>query len=519
MNWIKFKSEVIPRVYQEIYVKEENNDLFIKIGGEEYPEIKFDLHFYTKLYSEKEIKRIIKQRLKPYSNDLVDDIYVEFVKWYKGVLEDWEAQWATEEVEEASLTPETYAERVYNSILSSEDDDIKEILIDETEYWKFIALLKSIARGEAKLGKKYDFVKDLFNDYEINLSSSVSDLKKLPFLPHYLLDTYIDFTDERHKLLCCVWVLGTYVHQLFTHYPYLWINAPKSSGKTKLTKILSWCSYHGLITGGQSPSSIYYAVDKLHATLGIDEAEKLSNSERSAEINNILLAGFEKNLSIMRVPKKSDGTNELREFKVYSPKIITNITGISNDALESRMIPLRLIRSKNPVKVNKNPVRSDKLFDLSQIIGCVWAFENWERVKEEYLREYPDEQVIVGRNYTLFKPLLSVCRVAFPDLYEEFFEYCKSLNEDIVVDLSENTIEVLFLKTVKAVYDDVDNGLVEVIGDGWLLLRDLRIKFKELFYPEKDYSLQWFSRKLNEGRRLLGFKKRTVNGVVQYYFC
>jgi len=521
-EWIKFKVDTLPDVYQEIYVSERNLDLLIKVGGKDYPENKFKLDFYTQLHSQKELKRLINLRLTPPSRYVCDEIYIKFVNWYKKVYEKWEEEWRREkeelekqkekmkqeigEQERKAGNPATYAEKIMQSLESSEDKDIQEILISETEYYSFLSVV--------------DKYKEFLKDYDENkLSRFVKfkvNNKEIPFVLDVLLDKFMDFEDENYKFLSIVWVLGTYVHQLFTHYPYLWINAPKSSGKTKLTKILTWSSYQGILTGGQSPSSIYYAVDKLHATIGVDEAEKLSNSERSIEINNILLAGFEKNLPIMRVPRKTDGTNDLREFKVYSPKIITNITGISNDALESRMIPLRLIRSNNPEKVNKNPFRSNKLFDFAQVLGCVWAYENWERVKEEYLSENEEEQVIVGRNYTLFKPLLSVCKIAFPDKYQSFLDYCKSLNKDILIDLSENTIEVMFLKTMKSVFEDVSNGLVESPKDDWFELKLIRSKFKEMFYPDREISIQWLSKRLNDGRRLLGFKKRTVRGNAQY---
>ena len=128
--------------------------------------------------------------------------------------------------------------------------------------------------------------------------------------------------------------------------------------------------------------------------------------------------------------------------------------GISNDALESRMIPVRLYRTRKANKANVSPNRSDMGFNFPRLQGLMWGYNNWEQVRKEYNTKNKVEQEIVGRNYNLFKPLLSVCKVAFPDKYENFLEYVLGLNNELIEDISDNTLEVKFIKVIKALIEE-----------------------------------------------------------------
>lgn len=500
---------------------------------------KFPIDFYTNQRS----KNYIEKLFKKYYNapDFVDEFLINIETAIKNdKIEYIETEKKTEYVNDEKPQIDQLIDRILVESQKKGHEDIKKMIISDENYNLLVAKLNDftrlstetehgkeqdgnsgccIARRDVEISRQYMRISKIYNKKthtrEITPQVSPTPYSLLPFLPDFLLQKYMYFPEEFQNVICSVWTLGTYVHQIFDKYPYLFINAPKASGKTKLTKLITFCSYNGYISSNQSISSIYYMIDAMHSTMGIDEAEKLSNKEKSNELNNILLAGFEKGLPVFRVPKQKDGTHGLQKFEVYSPKIITNITGVSNDALESRMIPIRLIKTKSE-KANLIPKASDKIFLYAKMQCLVWAYENWEKVYDEYNTKRDEEKGFVGRNYDLFKPLLSICKIAFPDRYDNFLEQCKKMNKEIITDLSENTHEVMLLKTVRKMYDETVSPISK---DGWVYVSDILAEYRNMHYPTAfEYKDSWFYKKLDNGRKLLGFKKRKVAGKTQYCF-
>ncbi len=72
-----------------------------------------------------------------------------------------------------------------------------------------------------------------------------------------ILKKYIEFDNEKYYTLCAIWVIGTYFYKRFNAYPYLFLNAVKRSGKTKLLTLLTLLSYNAILTSNISTSSIF----------------------------------------------------------------------------------------------------------------------------------------------------------------------------------------------------------------------------------------------------------------------
>jgi len=314
--------------------------------------------------------------------------------------------------------------------------------------------------------------------------------------------------------LCSFFFFWTYIYPLFSKYPYLFINAPKGSGKSKLIKLLTWSSYKGQITGNTSVAGIYFHIEKNKGTLGFDEQEILNSRDKSEEITNILLNGFEKGTPVLRVPKNSKGTNELKEYDVYCPKIIANIEGIKSSALESRIIPIKLIRTLDSMKANRYPEKIDKLFSDLQLWGLEFAYENKDDILSFYLELRKDEELgLVGRVFDLFAPLLAVCKIAEPEYYDEFLTYCLSLGEIIMGSSNVDTNESRLIESVKHVYDNGYENKDDEEGK-WITTRDLRSSFVSMFFEGE--TPKWLSyNKMSLMLNGIGFnrKKKFNNGV------
>jgi len=160
-----------------------------------------------------------------------------------------------------------------------------------------------------------------------------------------VLKRYVDLREEYYPLLT-TWIIGTYMHKSFDTYPYLFINAMRGSGKTRVLKLIE-----ALANNGELISSLREAVlfrDCKNKTILIDEFESIMNKENQA-LRELLNAGYKKGNKVKRMKKvrKGDGEDyEVETFEVYTPICMANIWGVE-EVLADRCITLILEKSNN----------------------------------------------------------------------------------------------------------------------------------------------------------------------------
>ena len=91
-----------------------------------------------------------------------------------------------------------------------------------------------------------------------------------------ILKKYIEFDDPRYYVLVAAWIIGTYFHKRFSCFPYLFINAVKRSGKTKLLTVLSLLTYNAVFSANMSTSSLFRLTQSAGATTLADEQEDMN---------------------------------------------------------------------------------------------------------------------------------------------------------------------------------------------------------------------------------------------------
>jgi hypothetical protein len=72
----------------------------------------------------------------------------------------------------------------------------------------------------------------LENDESVNPGELFLKIKKY-------IKRYIFLQDENAYNLLAIWAMGTYVFRIFNYFPYIHLNAEKSSGKTLLMELLA----------------------------------------------------------------------------------------------------------------------------------------------------------------------------------------------------------------------------------------------------------------------------------------
>ncbi len=116
-----------------------------------------------------------------------------------------------------------------------------------------------------------------------------------------VIGRYMDMPEEYIRLVA-IWILGTYVHETFNTFPYLFINAMRGSGKTRLLKIIACLSRGGnnQIQTGIS-EAVFFRTPK-HKTLILDECEGIGSKDQQ-RLREYMNASYKRGSTVPRTKK------------------------------------------------------------------------------------------------------------------------------------------------------------------------------------------------------------------------
>lgn len=239
---------------------------------------------------------------------------------------------------------------------------------------------------------------------------------------------YAEMPSEGLYVLHALWSIGTYFHDIFNSYAYLYVGGVKRSGKTKTLTIHSVLDFNAIFSNNMSSATLYRLIQNSHATLLIDESEKLSNPQRAQEFRNILLAGYKKGPDTYRCGKDARERIEPEGFAVYGPKALANISGLE-DVLDDRCIPQFQLRTRNKAIANKEIDLLDSRYAKIRGQLCILFLQYWKEISAIYTKlsdaselgelSEPSEaakaptplegsKYVVGRELELWKPLYAL---------------------------------------------------------------------------------------------------------------
>ena len=218
----------------------------------------------------------------------------------------------------------------------------------------------------------------------------VVEIGKLYQKIHDYIRRFIFFPDDRFLAYLSLWVMGTYVFKIFSHYPYIWLNAEKGSGKSLLMIILSKIVFNGDVTINPTESVIFRDITNNLTTLFIDEVEQFRKQDKATHsiLISILNAGFQRDGSVKRTESDGNGSYWVKSYNVYSPKVFAGINAI-DDVLQDRTFRIQLYKKKDNETVERYK-ETNELRELQQSIRddlYVFALTNGKAVVGLYNKE------------------------------------------------------------------------------------------------------------------------------------
>jgi len=340
-------------------------------------------------------------------------------------------------------------------------------------------------------------------DYANELKEYFEDIKSI-------LKEYIEMNEDYYDIIA-LWILGTYLHKEFETFPYLFINAMRGSGKTRILKLIKELSYDGLMLLSPTEAVLF----RTTGTLCIDEFEGIGRRDRNA-LRELLNAGYKKGLQVLRMKKKKtkDGEEQVVDsFEPYRPIVMANIWGME-EVLADRCITLVLEKSdnKNITRLIENfsthPIikKIKGLCELRCSLCSVVMHKNIYREWNEYVKEttsytyntyntYTTQTTlqhlfdkinntnIDGRNLELYFPLFLIAWFIDEKVLDNILRISKKIiSEKKIDDITESKDVLLFSFSSK------QNG-------DWFKVKELTNMFRNFIGDDEPDDERWLNTK------------------------
>lgn len=256
------------------------------------------------------------------------------------------------------------------------------------------------------------------------------------------LKDYIDMREENYPIVA-LWIMGTYFHREFNTYPYLFVNAMRGSGKTRLLNIIKELAWNGEVLTSVREASLFRSAG--NNTICIDEFEGIMKKE-NAGLREILNASYKKGMKIKRMKKTKNNAGEdyiVEEFEPYTPIVMANIWGVE-EVLGDRCIKILLEKSEKEHLIYKmedfidNPVIKSIKNKLNRCSLCsVVSPQNINKKWNQFIGDIYINTTLTTLNTqntqinTQNVENFSVVRCSFEKLnYEKELDFFKKLHQN-----------------------------------------------------------------------------------------
>ena len=184
-----------------------------------------------------------------------------------------------------------------------------------------------------------------------------------------------------------------------------------------------------------SSASVFRLIESRRSIILLDESEDLISTERTKDIRNMLLAGTGKSGETFRQEKSANESFRTQSYKVFSPKVIANIAGIEIPALQSRVIRVTTLGTKNKAKQNREVSQEDKKWERVRNILYYLCLSRFEEVIT--MRESLPPHEFSGRTLGIWSGIFTIASLVGTEVWEEMKSYASEDKDRIDTGIEE----------------------------------------------------------------------------------
>lgn len=351
-----------------------------------------------------------------------------------------------------------------------------------------------------------------------------------------LLKEYVD-VDEKYYNIIALWIIGTYFHSEFPSYPFLFFNAMKGSGKSRVMNLITHLSKDGEKCMAMTEAVLF----RTTGTLAIDEFEGVTR-KGGETLRELLNASYKKGTKVKRMAQKKtlEGTTQVvEEFDIFRPILLANIWGMES-VLSDRCITIILEKSSK-----KQVTNLVELFDQDpMVLETRKLLEECSKCRCRcFLEDYRAWNKFIYIIYTNTLTTLSTLTTQNQNLPLEAFKTINSMDLNgrevelslplclVANEIDPENLEILKLSTLtlKEIFQDkkeeekdsnIDVSLYDFVATDpmfankkYLSLSDITQNFKDFIgVYEKEMDSRWMARGLKR-LNLIIEKKRVGKGT------
>lgn len=378
---------------------------------------------------------------------------------------------------------------------------------------------------------------------QLTEEEAINQLKESYLKIISILKRYVELKEEYYSIIA-LWIIGTYCNDTFNTFPYLFINAMRGSGKTRLLKLLAALCRNGEIQANISEAVLFRTAKR--GTIIIDEFEHIGGKEKGI-LRELLNAGYKKGISVKRmrkVIKQGTEDHEVVKFDLFTPIVMANIFGM-DEVLSDRCITLILEKSSSgnvtrkieDFETNKEILELKRTLEAIQCSLCSVVtlknnIERWNNyidnknittpnytytyttpnnitaLEEEFFDEVYNSN-IDGRNLEIFFPLFILSNILSKELFQDFL----NISKDMVIEKKHE--EYTESKDV-LIYSFVGYKMPLSWYSSYVSIADFTTKFKEFIGSPEDeidwLNTKWVGRALRR-LNLIVQKRRLARGI------
>ena len=363
-----------------------------------------------------------------------------------------------------------------------------------------------------------------------------------------IIDYYMDVAEET-KNLVALWIIGTYFHENFNTYPYLFVNAMRGSGKTRFMKIIDSMAKDSQLINSITEATMF----RTTGTLLLDEFEGVGRKGNES-LSELLNSSYKKGTKVFRMRKKKglDGENQVvEEFQPYRPIAMANIWGME-EVLGDRCITVLLEKSLDPSKIKlvenfKDITTLSTLVSVvSSLVRCSWCSlcirknidQKWNNfIKERYTpttpttsttlhyTNYTNEELVnetttFSKDWTPTFEKIDATKIdgRHLELFMPLFLVAAEIGDDILDKTLENATKVVQDKKIDEITESKDVAVYNMVASSednkWTQIKNLTSVLR-LMIGESDndwVNTRWLGKALKR-LALTKKKRRLASGV------
>jgi len=258
-------------------------------------------------------------------------------------------------------------------------------------------------------------------------------------------------------------VIASYFYDLFGAFPITIIMGPFESGKTRLLLCIIYMGHRGMPILDPTEASIFRTAEAWKGFLGIDEFWDVSK-----EIERLLRATYKRGMKVPRIDKTKGGLVILDLFDLFGKVAVASPEPLPPNILSKGIqFQLRKMPDPNPERRDPEPRDFEEVRSKAYIARLTWGPE----VKAQADRLDQQELDLSGRDYEVWKPLLTIAYMIGGKVWENVLSYAKESCEQKREESYEELKQVL-----EAMFE---------------LLREVQWHFPLIFTPKQIHDIIW----------------------------